>query len=107
MATASAKRVIGRPFQKGDDPRRNRAGRPKALLTAAIAEALTDADAKKIIGVVIEQAKAGDLQAVGMLWDRLEGKAIGRNENGQPGDFEIDLSDVDATALKAALKRVK
>jgi hypothetical protein len=86
MATAP-KRIVGKPFQKGDDPRRNRAGRPKALLTAALAETLTDDDARAIMKQVILDARGGDLQAIAMLWDRLEGKPIGRNEQGAPGEF--------------------
>lgn len=86
MATA-AKRVVGRPFQPGHDPRRNRAGRPKALLTQALAETMTEVDARAIMAQVIADAKTGDLQAIAMLWDRLEGKAIGRQESGTPGEF--------------------
>ena len=29
------------------------------------------------------------------------------NENGDPGAFDIDLSEIDTTTLKRALKRVK
>lgn len=86
MATAP-KKVVGRPFQKGADPRRNLGGRPKAILTAALLATLTEADAEAIMTQVIVDAKAGDLQAIAMLWDRLEGKAIGRNEAGAPGEF--------------------
>lgn len=105
METATRK-LRGKPFEKGD-PRINRGGRPKQLLTRAVADTLTEEDSRKIIGKVIAKAKQGDLQAVQMLWDRLEGKAIARAENGQPGDFEYDLSDVDSDTLRAALKRVK
>jgi hypothetical protein len=102
----TARKLVGKPFQKGD-ARINRGGRPKQLLTKALAETLTDADAKAITLKVIALAKAGDLQAAQMVWDRLEGKAIARAENGQPGDFELDLSDVDTKTLRAAFKRVK
>lgn len=105
METAPRK-LRGRPFQKGD-ARINRGGRPKQLLTSAIAETLTSEDSKAIVTKVIAMAKAGDLQAAQMLWDRLEGKAIARNENGSPGEFDEALDDVETTTLKAALKAVK
>lgn len=93
----TVKRMPPKPFVKGD-PRINRGGRPKKLLTKAISEILTDEDAASIVRVVMEQAKAGDLQAVQMLWDRLEGKAITRNENGGAGEF-TGLEDVPTEEL--------
>lgn len=84
---AAQKRVPGRPFQKGDDPRRNRGGRPPALLTKAMQSVVTDADAEAILKRVLAAAKKGDLQAVQMIWDRMEGKAVARNEQGEPGSF--------------------
>jgi len=101
------KRVVGKPFQKGADPRRNAGGRPPALLTKAMQSVVTDADAEAIMKRVLTAAKKGDLQAVQMLWDRMEGKAVARNEQGEPGAFGLDLSDVDTDAIKAALRRVK
>lgn len=106
MATAP-KRIVGKPFQKGADPRRNRAGRPKALLTTALSAILTEADARAIMKQVIDDAKAGDIQAIAMLWDRLEGKAVARAENGQPGDFDLELDDSERERLRAALKVVR
>jgi hypothetical protein len=95
---AARNRGPGRPFQKGDDPRRNRGGRPKALLSAALAATLTESDAEAIMSQVIADAKTGDLQAIAMLWDRLEGKAIGRQESGTPGEF-TGLEDKDMGEL--------
>lgn len=96
-----ARRVVGRPFQKGDDPRRNRAG-PRALpITQALAKKLTNKDADSIADVVIAQAMEGNPWAVQFLADRLEGKAIARNENGEPGDFDVTLKQ-----LKERLKIV-
>lgn len=100
------KRIPPKPFVKGD-PRINRSGRPKQLLTRAIAATLTDKDAASIVKVVIAKAAGGDLEAVKLLWDRLEGKAITRNENGDPGTFELDLSDISTEQIKAALTVVK
>src|SRR5690348_4492668 len=87
VGVAARKPPRGRPFQRGDDPRRNRGGKPKALLSQAAAEALTPADAAATMQQVIAQAKRGELPAIAMLWDRLEGKAIARSEQGEPGDF--------------------
>lgn len=86
MATAK-KRVVGRPFQKGDDPRRNVGGRPKAVLSHALAAEMTEDDAQAILRAVVAKAKKGDLVAIAMLWDRSEGKAVARNESGAPGEF--------------------
>ena len=97
MPTAK-RRGPGKPFQPGDDPRRNRGGRPKALLTQAITDTLTVEDASAIISRVIADAKAGDLQAVQMLWDRMEGKAVARQEQGGPGEF-TGLEDVPTEEL--------
>jgi len=104
--STTPKRVVGRPFQKGD-PRINRGGRPPALLSKAMQAVVSDEDAEAIMKRVLAAAKKGDLQAIQMLWDRMEGKAVARNEQGQPGAFDLDLSDVETSALKAALRRVK
>ena len=52
----TVKRMPPKPFV-GGDPRINRGGRPKKLLTKAISEILTDEDAASIVRVVMEQAK--------------------------------------------------
>lgn len=102
----TARKVVGRPFQKGDDPRRNTHG-PRALpVTRALAMKMTDVDAEKIAAMAIERALAGDPWFVQFVTERLEGKAIARNENAGPGDF-ADLADVDTEQLRKALKVVK
>lgn len=74
------------------------------MLTTALAETLTDDDAKVIMRKAIAKAKEGDLQAIAMLWDRLEGKAIGRNESGNPGEF-TGLEDLSTPDLLKLIKR--
>ena len=59
---------------------------------------MTEEDARAILEKVVEKALAGDLAAVQMLWDRSEGRAIGRNESGQPGEF-TGLEDRDMGEL--------
>jgi hypothetical protein len=103
--TAAPKRVVGRPFQKGQSG--NPGGRRPAVLSRAVFSKLTDTQAEKIAAELIEKATAGDLQAIGMLWERIEGKVPNKNENGQPGDFDLDLDDVSSDVIRAALKRVK
>jgi hypothetical protein len=85
MSTAP-KRVVGKPFVKGD-PRINRGGRPPALLSKAMQEVVSDADAAAIMKVLLAAARKGELQAIQMLWDRMEGKAVARQEQGDPGAF--------------------
>lgn len=56
-----------------------------------------------IVAVAIEQAKRGDATARQWLADRAEGKAVARSEHGEPGEFGIDLSDIDTATLRKAL----
>lgn len=97
----------GKPFSKGDDPRRNPAGRPRAVATAILRRVITEDDLESMWLATIKDAIDGDKDARRDILDRLEGKAVARNESGDPGDFDADLSDVDTKSLKAALKRVK
>jgi hypothetical protein len=95
----------GKPFQQGPDPRRNNGGRRATPISAALARLLTEDDALEIAAIVIARAKAGDLRFVQFLADRLEGKAVARNEQGEVGDFAA-LDDIDTETLRKALKRV-
>lgn len=91
-------------FSKDNQPANRR--RPDPLL-AAVKGKMTDQRAAVIMEQVIAQAEAGNLQAVSLLWDRLAGKPVARNEDGKPGDFDESLDDVETDVLRAALKRVK
>jgi hypothetical protein len=68
------------------------------VLTVALAEALTPERAATIAEVVVRKAEAGEPWAVQAVWDRLEGKAIARTEEGAPGDF-TGLEDVPTAEL--------
>lgn len=65
---------------------------------------MSEEDARAILQKVKEKALAGDLVAVQMLWDRSEGKAVGRQETGQPGEF-TGLEDVPTADLLKMVKR--
>jgi len=63
---------------------------------------LSEADARMIVAKAVEQALAGDPVARAWLADRLEGKAVAREEHGEPGEFDA-LDDVDTATLRKAL----
>jgi hypothetical protein len=88
----------------------NPSGRPKARATAILRETITDDDLRAIWKQTIQDAKGGDKDARRDVFDRLEGKAVARTEAGEPGDFDIDLSNWSAEDLERAaakLRRVK
>jgi hypothetical protein len=102
-APAARKRGPGRPFVKGVSG--NPGGRRTPLFTQALQGKLTAARAERIAEQVLALAEAGDLEAIKLAWDRLEGKAVAREEQGGPGAFDLDLSAVETGVLKRALKR--
>lgn len=100
----AARKQIGRPFQRGTDPRRNLGGRPPQPIRAALARKADEATLDRIVDVALSQAQAGDAAARQWIADRLEGKAVARNEQGDPGDFDIPLSEI-AKRLRIVPKR--
>jgi hypothetical protein len=105
METAP-KRVVGKPFEKGD-LRINRIGRPPAILTKAMLAKLTPEKADTILDQVILAAERGEPWAIAMLWERTEGKAVARNENGEAGSFDLDLSGWSDADVKQAVKKLR
>ena len=93
------------PWKKGQSG--NPTGRPKAIATQVLREVVSRDHLEAIWRMCIEQAKQGDPQDRATILDRLEGMAIQRQEQGDPGAFEPDLSDVDTSTLKRALRRVE
>lgn len=77
------------------------------LLTKALTGKMTAERADTIAEQLLVRAEAGEAWAIQTLWERTEGKVPNRNEDGKPGDFDLDLDDVDTKTLKAALKRIK
>lgn len=102
----AARRVVGKPFEKGD-PRINRGGRPAPVLSRALSSKLTPDRANKIADKIVKAAEAGEAWAIQMAWDRLEGKAVARSEDGAPGDFDLDLEPQEVDQLRSALKVVR
>lgn len=79
----------------------NPAGRPKDPLLAALKRKMTPQQAADLMGVLLAKALEGDMRALEMVWDRLAGKVVAREEHGAPGafsrGFEIRLIRVDET----------
>jgi hypothetical protein len=60
-------------------------------LSKTLRKRLSREDAEQIARVLIAEATAGNLKAIEMIWDRLEGKPVGRQEQGGPGDFHMPV----------------
>jgi hypothetical protein len=74
-------------------------GRKPDPWKAAIEATMTEDDRRQIIMVAMSQAKAGDAVARQWLADREGGKAVARQEQGEPGEFDrlqVKLKVVDA-----------
>jgi hypothetical protein len=90
-----------KPGQSG-----NPGGRLKDPLTRKLREKLSEEDLDTILGTVIAFAKAGKPEFVHMIWDRIEGKAVARQEQGDPGAFS-DLAHVPSEELIRRLDEYK
>ncbi len=101
--TARQEEVRFRPGQSG-----NPGGRPKGTsITSVLRATLTEDDKLAIAQKLIAGARAGELDKIREIMDRTEGKVPNKNENGQPGDFDIELDDEDRVRLRSALKVVR
>lgn len=69
MAEESGRKQRGRPFKPGESG--NPAGRPKGSGLAGELRRAIATDAPDILAALIEQAKAGDVQAARVLLDRI------------------------------------
>jgi uncharacterized protein DUF5681 len=70
----------------------NPGGRPRKLpITEALASVIDQEKAEQLANVVWQRADKGESWAIQFIADRLEGKAIAREEHGQPGEFEVGL----------------
>jgi len=84
----------------------NPSGRPKNRLTDALRAAATDERSRQLAEKLWSMALRGNLQAISILLDRLEGKAVARQEQGTPGDFRW-LDEFSTEALKETLKIIQ
>lgn len=57
---------------------------------AALLRRMTEEDIEAAADVFIAQFRRGDLNYIREFWDRTAGKAVARNEHGDPGDFEAE-----------------
>lgn len=78
----------------------NPSGRPVDYLTKAIRRKLDPETADSIATMLIERALKGDLRTIAFITDRAEGRAIGRQEVGKPGDFDKKLDEIPEDALE-------
>ena len=102
-----------RRFPKGRSG--NPGGRPKGTsLTVALRAKLDKPVApgspvtkrEALAQTLVSLALAGNLAAIREVLDRTEGKAVQRQEQGEAGAFNLDLSDIPTDALKRALRRL-
>lgn len=103
---ATQKRVVGRPFQKGQSG--NPSGRPRNVFTQALHNGVTPEIAAQITQQLIDLALSGDLKAIEVLLDRIEGKAVARQEQGKPGEFDAlaPLAELSTDELRALIRPV-
>ena len=101
-----------RRFPKGRSG--NPGGRPKGLsITGALRVELEKPVAagspvtkgEMIARTLVDMALAGDLAAIREVLDRTEGKAVARQEQGDPGTFE-ELAHLSTDELREMLKTV-
>jgi len=80
----TAKKCVGTPFQKGDDPRRNLEGRPKGAgisITTEIKRALAEkskddkaTNLQLLIEKILDKAlEEGDQQTIKQIWNYIDG----------------------------------
>ena len=92
------------PWRKGQTG--NPGGRPRAIATQILRQEITEEYLVTIWQVTISQAKAGDATARREILDRLEGKPVQRNENGDVGEF-TGLEDVPTEELLRIVRRLE
>jgi hypothetical protein len=86
---------IGRPTRFKPGQVANPRGRPPDRLLAELKRRMTAEQAKRLVTELLTQAEAGDLKALEMVWDRLGGRPVARNEQGEPGAFERQVIELE------------
>ncbi len=92
--------VTGKGFMPGVSG--NPSGRTKRRhITDALLQGATPERLQALQDTMWRAAAKGDLQAAMWIADRIEGKAVARQETGDPGSFEDLLSRVSVEDAKA------
>lgn len=77
----------------------NPGGRKADPLLPALRRKLTPKQANDLVDVLVSRALDGDLRALELIWNRMSGLPVARQEQGEPGafspGFEIRLIRVD------------
>ena len=73
------------PFKPGQSG--NPRGKAPDPLLRALRKRLTTKQADELTTVLLDRARDGDMKALEMIWDRIAGKAVARQEQGGPGEF--------------------
>ncbi len=98
----------GKPFERGHDSRRNTSGVRHRPSTRALLEVATDEQLTGLWEAGLRRAIAGDVRWATLIVAYLDGKPLGREERGSPGDYHrIDLSEYSSDELRAFIKAVK
>lgn len=81
-------------FVKGQSG--NPGGRKRSPLSDALRKDLTPAKAASVAATLLAEAEAGNMQAMSILFDRVEGKPLQPHELGGPGGgpFRIVIETV-------------
>ncbi len=102
-------RPRGKPFTGADDPRRSQ-GR-SALPVTRIAQKLARDEPALVEAFVrrgFEEAAKGNVHWATFLASYLDGKPLGREERGSPGEFNrIDLSEYSSVELRNFIRAVR
>ncbi len=90
----------GKPFQKGDDPRRNKgtgSGEAKSFGIRFNNALASGGNPKELSTILWDRARRGQEWAISIILDRLIGKP--KENEGQPRAYVVAYADDDVAAL--------
>ncbi len=73
---------LKRPVKGGPSP--NPSGRPKDILTQALRRLVDDDEAKQLMRALLAECRDGNVKAMALAWERLEGKVTDKHELSGP-----------------------